>query len=347
MNLSRRKKEFIFKDDRPFNSCHASTLVLLPEGEILAAWFGGSEEGAEDVAIWTARRSEGKWSEPVKTADKEGIPHWNPVLFKDNSDQIYLFYKIGYKIPEWRTMIMKSDDGYSWSEPEPLVKGDRGGRGPVRNKPIILQNGTWLAPASIETEDSWDAFVDISRDRGQTWEKSQMVPKEAGSKFTENENINTDIPVTDQSFQGKGVIQPTLWESNPGQVHMLLRSTEGCIYRSDSEDGGKTWCPAYPTELSNNNSGIDLTKLDDGTLVLAYNPVGENWGPRTPLVLSVSVDNGETWKKLYIMEDNEGEYSYPAIISNKNEIYVTYTWKRERIAFWKIERGAINNGKNR
>ena len=60
-------------------------------------------------------------------------------------------------------LITSEDMGYSWSKPRELVIGDIGGRGPVKNKIITLENGTWLAPASIETDTVWDAFVDISR----------------------------------------------------------------------------------------------------------------------------------------------------------------------------------------
>lgn len=311
-------KEFIFSDERPFKSCHASTLVALADGSVLAAWFGGSREGAEDVAIWFSKRIGGRWSFPVKVADEEGIPHWNPVLFQADSGKTFLFYKVGHTIPKWHTrFIISEDGGDTWSQPKPLVEGDIGGRGPVKNKPIKLYDDTWIAPASIEG-DYWDAFVDISYDEGKTWIKSSVVPVEHRGT----------------SFKGKGVIQPTLWESEPGIVHMLLRSTDGYIYRSDSKDGGKTWCPAYRTCLPNNNSGIDLVRLDNGTLALVYNPVGQNWGPRTPLVLSTSTDNGQTWRQVCVLEDEEGEYSYPAIIKAGDQIMITYTWKRERIAFW-------------
>ena len=47
--------------------------------------------------------------------------------------------------------------------------------------------------------------------------------------------------------------------------------------------------------LPNPNSGIDVTKLDDGTLVLAYNPDDENWRELNPMTLAASNDNGETW----------------------------------------------------
>lgn len=74
-----------------------------------------------------------------------------------------------------------------------------------------------------------------------------------------------------------GVIQPTLWESSPGHIHMLLRSTRGAIFRSDSIDYGATWSVARATSLPNNNSGIDLVSMQDGTLILALNLVNGNW----------------------------------------------------------------------
>lgn len=320
-------KEHIFEPEKHFLQCHASTLVKFENGNILSAWFGGTHEGHKDVVIWCSIRKEGKWSEPVKLADEEGIPCWNPVLFKDETGKIYLFYKVGQNPRSWHTMLITSEDmGYSWSKPRELVIGDIGGRGPVKNKIITLENGTWLAPASIETDTVWDAFVDISRDHGKTWIKSGIVP------------LNRD------KFQGKGVIQPTLWESEPGKVHMLLRSTEGCIYKSDSDDNGLTWCEAYVIDIPNNNSGIDLVKMKDGRLVLVYNPVGGNWAARTPIACSISSDNGRSWSEKFILDHNEnpidgtdGEFSYPAVIAEGNRIYITYTWKRRTIVYWELK----------
>ena len=115
---------------------------------------------------------------------------------------------------------------------------------------------------------------------------------------------------------------------------MLMRSSCGRICRSDSEDGGRTWAPVRKTELPNNNSGIDLARLDDGTLALAFNPVSGDWAPRTPLSVALSTDNGETWPRRLDVETGEGEYSYPAIIPTAGGVALTYTWRRERIAFW-------------
>jgi predicted neuraminidase len=196
----------------------------------------------------------------------------------------------------------------------------------VKDKPIILQNGNWLAPTSRETNDEWDAAVDISNDKGVSW------------------NLSAPVPLDRSRITGKGIIQPTLWESQPGKVHMLFRSSEGFVYRSDSEDGGSTWSEAYPTRLPNNNSGIDVAAHESGLLALCYNPVDQDWGKRTPLVIGVSKDGGQSWKSALTLEDEDvypqrnekNEFSYPAIVSSTAGFSVAYTWKRERIAYWRI-----------
>lgn len=311
-------QEHIFDDVRPFRQCHASSLVRASDETLLATWFGGTREGHQDVAIWGSRWHDGNWSAPRELAKVDDRPHWNPVLFKAPNGRIHLFFKVGYNPREWQTWTMTSgDEGKTWTEPRELVVGDRLPRGPAKNKPIVLFDGTWLAPASIEHSDRWDVFVDRSEDGGLTWEPTDL------------------IPLNHSSFEGKGVIQPTLWESEPGQVHMLMRSTCGHICRSESGDHGRTWSSISKTGLPNNNSGLDLAKLGDGALAIVCNLVSGNWAARTPLSIALSLDNGETWSHHLDIESGPGEYSYPTVIPTPKGIAVTYTWKRERIAFWK------------
>jgi len=309
--------EFIFPADRYFASCHASTLVSLGTDHFLAAWFAGTKEGNDDVAIWITQRDSQGWAQPRLIAKVCDQPHWNPVLLTAADGLIHLFFKVGRTIPRWQTWTMSSDDnGINWSEPRELVPGNFGGRGPVKNKPIILSNGIWLAPASLEKDKQWDAFVDRSEDNGKTWQATEIIPMD-----------RTEII-------GEGVIQPTLWESRPGHVHMLLRSSCGAICRSNSDNYGRTWSRIFKTDLPNNNSGIDLAQLHDGTLALAYNPVSGNWAPRTPLSIALSTDNGRTWPRKLDIEIGPGGFSYPAIIPTDDGMALTYSWNSRKIAFW-------------
>ena len=331
------KKEFIIAK-LPTDFCHASTVIVTPDC-LLCCWFGGTHEGKEDVAIWSSRKVDGQWTASVKLAEGAEA-NWNPVLFYNEQGKLHLFYKEGQQISDWKTYLMTSEDnGKTWSEPCEMVAGDiSGGRGPVRNKPIALSNGTVLAGGSIE-KGEWTAFVDVSDDSCVTWEKTASI-KIAGLVYQAGEKTaESNIAVSEQSFYGRGVIQPSLWESSAGKVHMLLRSSEGYVYRADSEDFGKTWSDAYKTELPNNNSGLDLVKAPfDGKLYLVCNPVQANWGMRSPLSLYKSEDNGRTWNKLYDLESEPGEFSYPAIIAGEEGLTITYTWNRKNIACVEISR---------
>ena len=328
-------KEYICSEKAPFESCHASSIAVLPNGCLFSAWFAGDKEGADDVNIWGSRRENGIWSQPKIIAQQDNAPLWNPVIFVRPDTVVQLFYKVGREISSWQTKIILShDNGNNWSEPKEMVPGDHGGRGPVRNKVIRLSSGRWLAPGSLENGE-WRCFADRSDDEGITWLKSNEIYAGLQGDKTINPDYK-NIAVSEQSYSGRGVIQPTLWESQPGIVHMLMRSSEGHIYRSDSQDDGESWCKGYPTDLPNNNSGIDLTRVPDGCLFLVYNPIGVNWGPRSPLKLACSEDNGTSWRDIFTFEDKPGEYSYPAIIYHDNSLLVTYTNDRKDIAFWEL-----------
>ncbi len=55
-------REFIYAD-APFPSAHASTIVEARPGILVAAWFGGTQEGSNDVEIWSSRKEQDKpWS---------------------------------------------------------------------------------------------------------------------------------------------------------------------------------------------------------------------------------------------------------------------------------------------
>ena len=312
------KKEFIFQKNEKAPSCHASTVLPLADGTVLAAWFGGAHEGNNDVEIWVSKRdAEGNWSTPLSVSEGDNIAHWNPVLHPQESGRIILYYKHGETIPDWITRYIVSDDnGNTWSSPETLVPGDTsGGRGPVKNKCIRLKNGTVLGPASTEQNKKWIPFIDMSLDDGITWQFNGLMerPKYKGAYVA--------------------LIQPTLWESDEG-VHCLMRSNKGAIYRSDSHDNGLNWSKPARTRLPNNNSGIDCVKDDSGRLWLIYNPVDVNWGVRHPLSLAYSKDNGKHFTEVLVPEPGNGEFSYPAITCRDNTLYITYTYKRMQIVFW-------------
>lgn len=325
-------KELIFEEGKDFTECHASTIVALQDGSFVCAWFAGTKEGHDDVAIWQSRRCDGKWSKPVKVADspQEDIPSWNPVLFIDQNI-LYLFYRTGKTVPKWQSWVKHSTDGgITYSEAELLPEGVLG---PIKNKPIRMSNGKWLAGSSVEAKNEWYCRMEVYCPASKSWESSVSVRFKVA-------------PDSNRTKNWIGIIQPSVWESSGGEVHAILRSNNDCLYRTDSTDFGKTWSDPFPIEVPNPNSGIDLTKLPNGRLVLACNPVpadkeNYNWGPRSPLSLLISDDNGKTWPTRKDIEvgkitKEDGGYSYPAIIPYDDGITLIYSWHLRNICFQTI-----------
>lgn len=325
--------QLMFEYDAFFPECHASTVLPLDDGRILSVYFAGTHEKHDDVGIWLSEQENGSWRPPRLLAKIDDTPHWNPVIYQDGK-KIRVLFKAGKEIAIWRSYITTSlDGGRTWSVPEALNRDNPAG-GPVRNKPLLLSDGRLLAPNSDETKEPvvWLPRIDVSTDGGATFHRLAQIP------------INRENPRGAQYMEGAGAIQPTLWESEPGHVHALLRTTAGWIYRSDSADGGRTWCTAYPTNLPNNNSGIDLVKARDA-LYLVMNPVTGNWAARTPIVLMRSTDNGEHFEYFRVLCDMQldeahgrmAEFSYPAIVEKDGVLFISFTHNRKSIAFCRIK----------
>ncbi len=311
----------LFEKKKHFKSSHASTVVKMNDGRLMSAYFAGDEEGADNVRIWFSVYDNGEWSTPSQVPSVDTVAHWNPVLINFGT-HLRLYYKVGKEIPNWVTKYTETSDcGKTWTAPKELVEGDTsGGRGPVRNKSIILSDGTIIAGSSTE-QGQWRAFFDLSTDGGKTWQRTDFIT----AKGVDGKDI--------------GMIQPTIWQDGDDVVHAMFRTDCGRIYRSDSNDLGRTWCEAYSTGLMNNYSGIDCVRTDDGRLWLVHTPIGMRL--RNILILSVSEDNGKTWKDVTTLAGNlfdlAAEYSYPAIIAQGNKLYITYTNKRKTINYAFIE----------
>jgi len=304
-------KEFVYLE-APFPQCHASTILEAQNGDMLAAWFGGTKEKAPDVAIWMSRRTADGWSAPLEMARHEQMPTWNPVLFRSDDGVTWLYYKYGPDPRTWTGAYLRSeDDGRTWSEWQPMPAGLLG---PIKNKPLVMPDGTIISPTSVESHEAWASWVEISKDQGQTW-----------SRFG---------PISHPT-QPYGVIQPTIVPILGG-LRMFVRTRNvGRVGYADSFDGGHTWSPVWETELPHPNSGIDATGLPDGRIALVYNHTEKG---RTPLHLGISEDGGKTWKTAAVLEDEPGEYSYPAIIyGSDGALHITYTWQRERVRYVRVK----------
>lgn len=312
-------------EGRQTPQCHASTIVQTTNGGLVAAWFGGTREGNQDVGIWVARLVDGKWTRPIEVADgSEGedkdYPCWNPVLFQPTAGPLMLFYKVGPSPRQWWGMLMTSDDGgATWSKTRKLGRDDAIGHllGPVKNKPIQLADGSILCASSTETS-GWRVHFELTEDLGKTWRV--IGPIHDASKFD--------------------AIQPSILTHADGTMQILCRTQQSVLGQAWSNDGGKTWSGITATELPNPNAGTDAVTLADGRHLLVYNhttrrsafPSGRN-------MLNVAVSrDGRTWQAALLLERDQGEFSYPAVIQTSDGlVHITYTWQRQSVKHVVIE----------
>jgi len=305
--------------DAPYPECHASTIVEAAPGRLVAAWFGGTKERNPDVSIYVAQHDGTHWLPGVKVADgvqadgSPRLPTWNPVLFAPKDAPLHLFYKIGPDPSSWWGMVTTSGDhGKTWSAPSRLPAGILG---PIKNKPVILPDGTWLSPTSTEGTGGWQVHFERSNDGGKTWEKTPPLKK--GPSF--------------------GAIQPSILFHKDGQLQALCRSQQGVVVQTWSKDSGRTWSALTATALPNPNSGTDAITLADGRQLIVYNHSGhrpeEAKGDRWPLDVAIS-NNGLAWNRVVTLETDpcNAGYAYPAVIQTADgKVHITYTHNRQKI----------------
>lgn len=309
----------IINPDATYPECHASTLAEVSPGRLAAAWFGGTKERHPDVGIWFARQEGRRWLPAVEVADgrqDDGrrLPTWNPVLFAAPGGALLLFYKVGPSPSTWWGLVRESrDGGLTWSAARRLPSGIIG---PVKNKPVLLPDGAWLAGSSTEgNPDGWRLHLELSRDAGATWERVGPVGK----------------------GPGLDAIQPSVLLHPGGVLQALARTRQGVVAQTWSRDGGATWSNLTATELPNPNSGTDAVTLADGRHLIVYNHsahrAGEAKGNRWPLDVAVSRD-GLAWTRVLTLESEPARsgYAYPAVIqATDGRVHVTYTVDRKRI----------------
>jgi predicted neuraminidase len=338
---SRITTEDIFTS-APFASSHASTIVELHNGDLMAAWFGGSAEGHSDVAIWGARHTKDGWSKPTLLVREPDIAAWNPVLFHTEDGRLWLYYKFGPVAAGWTgARMVSTDDGATWSASEHLPAGLLG---PIRTKPFVGPHGLVLSGSSTESYHAWAVWIERSIDGGQTFARlgpytlpNPAIHALAGSALN---GINTTVGKTGPE-QTTGLIQPTVLWLGGHHFRFYARGTTNisriCI--ADSLDDGASWTTPRALDIPNPNSGLDVVRLRDGRFVLIYNPTTEG---RSPLALAVSKD-GEHFRSFFTLESEAGqEFSYPAIIQLANgDLAATYTYHRTRIRFASIPLATI------
>ncbi|KAK3240741.1 hypothetical protein CYMTET_49439, partial [Cymbomonas tetramitiformis] len=198
----------------------------------------------------------------------------------------------------------------------------------IANKPAVLSNGAWVLPFWREP----GRTCPVLRTRQ---DQIDQVNSSAGVLVTEDQGMTWVI-------SGK-LTQPQTWliENSVVELHghslmQLFRTKLGALAISFSYDGGLSWSIPQHSDIPNPDSKVHLLRLGgqawqvggsaggslEGALVLAYNRSPRY---RSPLVISVSQDEGRTWRMLADVEpDPEVQYAYPTMVDAGDALHVAY-----------------------
>jgi hypothetical protein len=336
---------------------HGSSIVELPNGDLLTVWFQGSgERTANDVRLLGARlkKNETAWSPPFDMADTPGIPDCNPVLFLNRKGKLFLIW-IAVLADRWERSVLRvrTSTDYENEGPPKWDWQDNILFKPTDDfaKEVEATIGGVVMPLTL-TEEQFtkekQRVLAMSKDlpeRSLGW-MTRIPPTTLpsgrillplysdGFNFSLTAMSDDDGETWRPSLPMVGLgIQPALAVRSNGDVVAFMRNATGTperIWISVSKDQGETWSGAVRSDLKSTAS-VGLLALKDGRWTYI---AGDTERGRYRLSLYVSGDEGETWKLGHILEFDITEtnrYSYPCMIQGKDGLLqITYSYHLEK-----------------
>ena len=304
-------------------SVHAGTITQLHNGRMLAAWFGGSREGAGDVKIYLSglQPGSGEWSQPVVIASREQTTEelnryiaklGNPIVFADSRKRVWLFY-VTVSMGGWSgssiTQRYSDDDGESWSKAQRLVTSPFLNVSTlVKGCPIECTSGHLLLPVYHEFVRKFGEALVISPD-GNLVSKIRLTAEQGAIQPW---IVPTDRRTSQAFYRQSEYHQPSVLTNRLNNVF-------------ESECG-----PVSITNIPNPDAAIAVVRRSNGDFLMACNPIESG---RQKLSLATS-DDGLKWNVIRDVEVGipPDEFSYPYLIqAARGEYHLVYTWNRARI----------------
>ncbi|MBI5692056.1 MAG: exo-alpha-sialidase [Verrucomicrobia bacterium] len=348
---------------------HASCVVELPNGDLLACWFHGSgERTADDVKIQGARLRRGSttWGPRFTLADTPGFPDCNPALALDPQGRLWLFWACILS-NQWESALLKCQ-----------VSTDFLGEGPPRwSRPeaVPLKPPAGFEPAALayfdraESEALRAAADDTARQKVR--EYYQTLRGRARDRLAQRlgwmprahpvvlDGTRLLVPLYSDGYDcslmaytddggatwevsaplfAAGNIQPSLARRRDGSLYTLMRDNGPAphrLHQSSSPDRGATWSPVTDSAVPNPGSGAEVINLRDGRWALISNDTESG---RHRLTVQLSADEGRSWPWRRALEEDApgpqaGRYHYPSLIQAADgTLHATYSQHRKPAA---------------
>lgn len=320
-------------------SVHSATAIELDGGELLASWYGGSREGAKDVAIYQSRYDPetDRWSDERVSIDRASSARelkryvrklGNPVLFRDATDRIWQFY-VSVSVGGWSGSAINvrwSDDGgHSFGAVRRLVSS------PFMNISTLVKGPAF---------DNADGTVSLP------------VYHELIGKFGELLRVDRRGRVIDKQRLSSGItsLQPVIAVADGETARAFFRksgSSAANVLTASTTDAGEHWSELAATSLPNPDAAIACIRTREGELIMAFN---DSTRDRSSLSLAVSRDFGESFETLARLPVPPGpaaagppRLSYPWLMqASSGELHLFYTWDRADIVHVRFNRAWLS-----
>jgi predicted neuraminidase len=335
---------------------HGSSIIELPNGDLLSCWFHGSgERKANDVRIKGSRLKKGsnKWSAVFDMADTPNLPDCNPVLWIDNNEKLWLFW-IAVRANRWENSMLryrtstdylnKETPAWNWQDNIILKPGERFSETIQLAFEEHIDEPMWAEYAPPYSRLIIDAAKDPEKRQKGWMTRIHPISLESGRillpLYSDGYNISI-VAISDDNgnnwrasnpIVGLGPIQPSLVQKQNGHIVAYMRDSgvePKRILKSISKDNGETWSFAKDTKIPNPSSSIEVLQLKNGNWVMACNDTESS---RSQMAVLLSFNEGKSWEvKKYIgkHEHNSGiTLAYPSLIQSSDElIHLTYSLK--------------------
>jgi len=340
---------------------HSASLVELPNGDLLAAWFHGRGEKSDDTLVIQGARKpkDGAWSPPFLMADNQDLPDQNPVVFLDDADRLWLFwissldntsgtYMLKYRIST--DYLGTGAPAWDWQDvlycrPKNLLGRYRELAGDVDAKfgerfdsePKYRQRLEYASEVDdnkLDTRLGW-----MPRCQPILTQEGRMVLGLYSDIFLTSITASTADGGQTWTFgepiPGYGGIQPSLVQRRDGTMvaYMRDKSPGKRIRTAESNDGGMTWTPMRELDIANPDSSVSVCALESGAWIMLCNDTtGGPRNGRVRLAVYLSEDEGRTWPVHRVIEDHETDpaASYPTVIQTADGlIHAVYTFTPE------------------
>ncbi|MBL9214496.1 MAG: exo-alpha-sialidase [Opitutaceae bacterium] len=149
-----------------------------------------------------------------------------------------------------------------------------------------------------------------------------------------------------KAADGHEMSEPCWWALPDGRLAMLFRDNDTSfrLYRSFSQDQGRTWSPPVRTDFPDGRAKSNVLRLRDGRYALVNNP--QPGAARIPLCLSLS-DDGVVFTRMSVLlgeptaartpnPSKRAGYQYPHLVEAGEHLFVIYARNQEDIELLRI-----------